>query len=223
MKASVGFTGRAGNTDQSDMSALVKIRREATVSQLNLGYTGNFSETSGDQTTNNHRGSGDLNIFLSRQFYVTPFGLELYADKFQNIDLRVTVGAGAGWYFYRTGDLEWSVGLGGAYRKTSFISVEPGADDTQETGTIVPSTSFDADITSDIELVAAYSAEIGIPDPKESTQHAEMLFTIDLVGDIFELSTAVTWDRVESPQRNADGVLPERDDFRISLGFAVDL
>jgi putative salt-induced outer membrane protein YdiY len=222
-KANLGFTGRSGNTNQSDVSALVKIRREATLSQFNIGYTGNFSELSGEQTTNNHRGTSDINFFLSRRFYVTPLAVELYADKFQNIDVRTTVGAGAGYYFYRTGDLEWSVGLGGAYRKTQYSSVEPGDDATRETGSVVPSTAFDADITGDIELTMDYSAQIGVPDAKQSTQHAGALLTIDLVGDIFELSTSFTWDRVESPQRNADGVVPKRDDFRVSLGFAVDL
>ncbi|MDH4036266.1 MAG: DUF481 domain-containing protein [Candidatus Krumholzibacteria bacterium] len=145
-KASAGFTGRSGNTNQSDMNALVKIRREATLSQLNLGYTGNFGEISRSQTTNNHRGTTDFNIFLSRKFYITLLGLEAYADKFQNIALRTTVGAGVGYYFYRTGDLEWSVGLGGSYRKTRFESVEPGAAGSQETGSVVPDTRFDADI-----------------------------------------------------------------------------
>jgi putative salt-induced outer membrane protein YdiY len=222
-KGSLGFTGRSGNTNQSDLAAQVRIRREATLSRFNLAYNGNFSEISGEQTTNNHRGTADINYFLSRKFYVTPLSLELYADEFQNIDQRTTVGAGAGYYFYRSGDLEWSVGLGGAYRKTSFTSVEAGDDASQETGAVVPSTAFDADLTGDIELTADYTAQIGVPDAKQSTHHAGALLTIDLVGDILELSTSFTWDRVESPQRDADGDVPKRDDFRLSLGFSVDI
>lgn len=222
-KATVGVTARSGNTEQSDFNSTVRIRREGAVSQLNLGYTGNFSEISGAETVNNHRGTVDLNYFLSRQFYVTPLSVEAYADEFQNIELRGTVGAGAGYYFYRTGDLEWSVGLGGAYRRTNYVSVEPGESDVAETGSLVPSTSLDADLTSDVELVADYSAQIGVPDAAQSTQHASLLLTIDLVGDVFELTASVTWDRVESPQRNADGVVPRRDDFRLAFGIGLDL
>jgi len=45
----------------------------------------------------------------------------------------------------------------------------------------------------------------------------------DLVGDILELTTSLTWDRVETPQPSADGVVPRRDDVRFALGLGVDM
>jgi len=223
LKANVGLTARSGNTDQSDLNGLVKIRREAAVTQLNVTYAINFSELSGQETTNNQRGTGDINYFVSRRFYVTPLSAEIYGDKFQNIEVRTTVGAGAGYYFYRNGDLEWSVGVGGGYRRTKYSSVEAGQDDISETGAVVPSTVLEADLTSDIELDVNYTAQIGVPDAKETTHHATALLDIDLVGDIFGLSTSLTWDRVENPQPDANGNVPKRDDFRLALGFTVDL
>ena len=154
---------------------------------------------------------------------MTPFAAEYYADRFQNISYRWTVGAGAGVYIARRGDLEWRAILGGSYRTTKYLSVEAGVDDTDDTGAISPGTFFDMDVTDDLEVSFEYSAQVGVPNPKETTHHAEFLGSLDLIGDIFELTLSVIYDRVENPKADSAGIVPKRDDVRLVFGFGVDL
>jgi hypothetical protein len=223
VKASIGITARAGNTDQQDMNTIVRIKREATRSRTNISYQGNFGEVGGERTIDNHLGNIDFNIFISRRVFVTPAAFEYYADRFQNVDYRATIGAGGGYYFFRQGNIHWSVGLGGGYQVTRYSSVEEGQDRKSETGTVNPSTVFESDVTNDIELDFNYTSNISVPDPKSTTHHLTGLLTVDFLRDIFELSTSFTWDRVENPKAREDGTVPRRNDYRLAFGFAVDL
>ncbi len=122
-KVSVGFTQRTGNTEQIDLSTRLSGKREATRSRLSLDFRGNFSESKGEETVNNLNGTAELDLFISRKFYITAASYEYYADKFQNIDYRNTIGAGVGYYVFRKSKIDWSFGLGGAYQVTEFLSV----------------------------------------------------------------------------------------------------
>ena len=88
---------------------------------------------------------------------------------------------------------------------------------------MVPGTVFEWDITGDIDLDVNYNAQIGVPDTKDSTHHLQAYFSMDLIGDIIELTANFTWDRIENPVTKADGTTPERDDFRLAFGIGVDL
>lgn len=222
-RASIGITARAGNTEQADLNSIVRIKREAAQSRLNLMYQGNQGEVGGEETINNNRANADFNVFIKRGFFLTPAALEFYSDKFQNIDYRYLVAAGVGYFFLRGGKVDWYVQFGGGYRHTRFLSVEAGQDQTEKTGNIIPATTLEADITSDIELDFDYSSQIGVPDIKTTTHHTTALLTVDFFRDIFELSLSVTWDRVENPTPREDGSVPKRDDLRMAFGFAVDL
>jgi putative salt-induced outer membrane protein YdiY len=222
-KASVGLTARAGNTDQSDFNTVAKIRREATRTRLDLDYNGNFSKVDSAQTINNHRVSAGWNVIITRAIFVSPFIGELYKDRFQNINIRGTVGAGLGVWIVRKSDFEWNFLLGASYRDTRYISVEAGEDDKDQTGSIVPSTAFEWDITGDVELDFNYNSQIGVPDPKDSTHHLQTLLSVDVFGDVLDITANFTWDRIENPKTNAEGVTPKRDDYRLAVGLGLDL
>lgn len=221
-KVSVGFVGRAGNTDQTDMNALVFFRRDAAKTRLDFNYAGNLGELNGEQNVNNHLGGATLNLFLSRGVFVTPVGLELYADEFQNIDLRLSVAAGVGIFVVRTKPLEWFFELGAGYLHTQYISVEPGQESIDNSASLIPITSLDWNATDDIELNLSYNATIGMPEAKNTYHHVVALFDIDVIG-ILDFTTSITWDRVETPKPRADGSVPARDDFRTAFGLGIDL
>jgi len=223
MKASLGSTVRAGNTNQTDLNVALKIRREATRSRIDFDYNGNYSEVDSAQTVNNTRLGANWNIIITRGFFVSPLLGEIYADEFQNIDFRGTIGAGLGAFVVRNSTLEWSLSLGGAYRNTQYISVEPGEPTYNATGSIIPGTVFEWDITGDVDLDISYNAQLGVPDTKDTTHHAQAYFSMDLFGDYIDLTANFTWDRIENPVTNADGITPERDDFRLAFGIGVDL
>ena len=222
-KANIGLTARTGNTNQTDLSTRLVIKREATRSRVTLDFRGDFSEVNEEQTVNSHKGSLLFDLFISRKFYVTPFSYEYYSDKFQNIDYRSTIGAGVGYFFFRQSRIDWSVGLGGGYQVTTFVSVEEGEDTVGKTGSLIPTTKLETDITKDIELEIEYRSMIGIPDPKSSTHHASGGISIDFYKDIFELTFSVVWERVDNPKAYEDGTVPEKNDLKMVFGFGIDL
>ena len=222
-KLSLGTTFQSGNTDKIDLSSRLQLKREATRSSLSLEYRGSYSEVSKLETVNNHKGIILINLFISRMFYVTPATVEYYSDKFQNIDARYTLGAGVGYYFFRQSNIDWSVGLGGGYQVTEFLSVEAGEDPKEKNGSVIPSTNLDWDITGDIELEFEYRSLIGVPDRKSSSHHAAMDLSIDFYKDIFELTLSLLWDRVDNPKAYSDGTVPEKDDLKVVFGFGVDI
>jgi hypothetical protein len=223
MKASLNSTIRAGNTNQSDFNTVVKIRREATKSRVDLDYNMNYSRVDSVDTINNNRVGLGWQIIVTRGFFVSPFVGELYQDEFQNIDIRYTAGLGVGYWVVRTGKVDWNLQLAGTYRQTNYVSVEPGQPTKDETGSIVPVTVLEWEVTDDIDLDINYNSQIGVPDPKDSTHHLQAYFSMDIFGDILDLTANFTWDRIENPVTNAEGVTPERDDYRLAFGIGVDL
>jgi len=222
-KVNLGVTARTGNTNQTDFSTRLMIKREATRSRFTLDYRGDFSEVNEEQTANSNKGTLLFDLFISRKFYVTPFSYEYYSDKFKNIDYRSTIGAGVGYFFFRQSRIDWSVGLGGGYQVTTHLSVEEGEDTMNRTGSIIPTTNLETDITKDIELEIEYRSMIGIPDPRSSTHHASGAISIDFYKDIFELTFSIVWDRVDNPKAYEDGTIPEKDDLKMVFGFGIDL
>jgi hypothetical protein len=221
-KMSAGLVARSGNTDQADLNAFLQIRRDALKTRLNLKYTGNIGTVQGEQNIDNHDASATFDALIAAGFYVTPASWNYFKDRFQNIDYRLTVAAGVGYSIFRGGDVEWSIGAGGGYVKTSFVSVQEGAARTEDGGSFIPLTDFEIDITDDIELAFDYNAKIGVPDPKESFHHASLRFEVGVLGDVLDFDLGVTWDRVEHPRADADGNVPKRDDLRTSFGIGVE-
>ena len=71
-KATLGLVARSGNTDQSDLNAVINIRRQSPRTRLNLKYNGNFGTVSDEQTINNHNATADVNALVSAGFFVIP-------------------------------------------------------------------------------------------------------------------------------------------------------
>jgi putative salt-induced outer membrane protein YdiY len=223
VKASVGYTQRAGNTEQVDLSVSANVKREATRSRLSLEYRGDLSETQGAETANNHKASGMIDLFISRKLYITAVSYEYYSDKFQNINHRNTVGAGMGYFIFRRSKVDWSIGIGGGYQVTEFLSQEEGEDSSEKTGSVIPTIDLDWDITKNIEWELEYSSRLGVPDIKTSIHHAATTISIDFYKDIFELKFSVNWERVDNPKAFEDGSVPKKNDIKTIFGFGIDL
>ena len=223
MNLNFGYTQRKGNTNQTDITTRLFIKREGTRSRLTVDLRQDFSEVQGDETANNQKNETKVDLFISRKFYITAIGYEYYSDKFQNIDSRNTAGAGIGYFFFRQSRIDWSIGLGGAYQGTNFISVEAGEDSVDKTGSVIPSMDLDWDITKDIKWDLSFSSRLNVSNLKNSTHHAASNLSIDIYRDIFELTFSFTWDRVDNPKPFEDGTIPEKDDIKMVFGFGIDL
>jgi putative salt-induced outer membrane protein YdiY len=222
-RATIGAVGRAGNTEQSDLNSNLRVRRLTPRTRAILDYAGNYGRVQDTQTINNHNLSLSFDMLVKAGFFVTPLSANFMRDPFTNIDMKSTLGAGVGYVIMRDGDVDWSVGLGAGYQSTSYHSVEAGQDKSSDNGTIMANTAIEWDITGDVECLFDYDIQMGVPDVSTAFHHARLAFSFDIFGDILDLDLSWIWDRVESPRPDADGVTPERDDFRTTIGIGLDI
>jgi putative salt-induced outer membrane protein YdiY len=218
-KVGLGITARSGNTDQIESNAQVFVRRRSPFSRLDFNYLGNFSQLDGSTTVDNHRFTSRWDLFLSKRWYATPISLDLFRDRFQNIALQVTPSAGGGYRVVDTPEVDWELQLAAGWRQTEYESVVPGTPEDESTASIIPATTLEWDITSDIEFNLTYRIQIGVPETADTNQHLVLGFEIDLFED-FDLDLKFQWDRVGRPRRADDGTLPEKDDYRTIISFS---
>jgi hypothetical protein len=221
-KVSIGIIGRSGNTDQEDLNSIVLLRRQAPRSRFDIEYKGNFARTNDVKTVSNHRANTKFDYLVSRGFFVTPAFGSIYVDKFQNIDLRATIGAGAGYFFVRKSGLDWYVQLGGGYQSTKFGSVEAGEADKEESFALTPRTALEMEITGSLDLTLEYNSQVTIPDLKGTVHYGFGMLSYELTT-LLDFDISLTWDRVENPKADAEGNVPVRDDFRLYFGLGLDI
>lgn len=221
-KATLGFVARAGNTEQQDVNTMLYVRRRAPKTRLDLRYSANAGKVGGEETVNNQNGMIGFDLFVSKGFYVSLFGLDIFKDRFQNVQLRSTLSGGLGYEIFH-GKLDWGVGLSAGYQSTQFVSVAEGEADSEETGTAIPNTDVEWEVTGDVTISGGYKAQISLPDVEKTYHHAFAALEVEIWGDFLDLNLSITWDRNESPTTSAEGETPKRDDFRTAFSFGITL
>jgi len=222
-KMTFGLVARSGNTDQSDVNTFINIRRRSPRLRFDNRYNGNFGKVDGNQNINNHSLTSTLDALLTAGFYVTPATVNLLSDEFQNIDVRFTLGAGVGYVIMRDGDVTWTVGVGVGYLSTGYVSVEPGQELTEKSGVFIPSSDVEWEITGDIDFEVVYNSQVSFSGAQNTFHHAQARITIDVWGDLLDLDWSFTWDHVQNPTTNSDGVTPQKNDYRTSVGIGVEI
>jgi len=217
-EVSAGVAVRTGNTKQTDYSAVLAATRETARTRWANRYSGAISEVSGAETANNHRIGSSFDVFVTKRTFVTVPGIDIYRDPFQNVGLRVTPYAAVGYEVVDTSDHTLSVSAGPAFQYQSYDSELASGSSTDNSFAGVFSTSYDWDITSDVELTADYNITVPMPDIDEYNHNVVGTLSIDLAGDL-DLDLSVTWDRINSPEANSSGVVPRKDDFRMTVGI----
>ena len=145
---------------------------------------------------------------------------EYYQDPFQNIDRRVTVGGGTGYYLIDRPKVEWLVAGGPAYQRIRFDSVEAGASEERSTPAFALQSNFDIQLTKRIDFELDYQATAANQDSGGMTHHATATLEIDLTRRL-ELDLAFIWDYIGNPQAESSGAVPEKNDFRLNLSLGV--
>ena len=215
---SFGLTARSGNTDQTDYTALAELSRETARTRWYTRYTGALSNLNQEETANNHRIGSTYAINLTQRLFVTAPGLDLFRDPFQNIGLRVTPYAAIGYDLFDRGAHSWAVSVGPAVQYERLDSPGPGEEREDTTGAVLAASNYSWDITSDVEFDFDYSITAPVPETDRYNHNFVMRFSVDLLGDL-DLDVTFIWDRVNKPQLDADGNLPQADDFRTSVGL----
>jgi len=218
---SLGIAGKAGNVNQVDLTLYGLLRRRTLESRWVTTYNGAFGTVEDEETVDNHRLNSQYDWFLGRKWYFTPMALDYYRDRFKNIEHQITPAVLAGYHVVDTRTMEWDLQAGLGYRYTRFDSVQAGEDTSDGTAAIIVGTTFNWDITSDIEFHLDYNIQVGVPETVDTNQFAFLTLSIDLIGDL-DLDLSLTWNRVGDPQPNANGTTPLRDDLRYTVGFGWD-
>lgn len=111
----LGGNRLTGNTNTQAVNAVGRATLQAHRQRLYLEGKYNYGEASGRVTARNAMGQLKYDYFLSDKdkFFLNHFSLFEY-DSFQNLELRVTLGAGLGYQFLSTGrtTLSGTIGLG---------------------------------------------------------------------------------------------------------------
>ena len=221
-KISLGANLRSGNTEQVDFSAIGNAHRRTTESRFNLDYLGNYSKSKGENNINNHRLNTYFDWYLSKQFYLRPVFAEIYLDPIKNIQYKTTLGFGLGYDIIDTPKSNWSITGGPAYTFTKFDNV--AIDESEDDGStaLVVDTAFDTEISEDIDFNALYTIQYGNEKSGGYTHHALAGFSIELT-DMFDLDLSLVWDHTNKPQADANGTLPDKNDYQFIIGFGIDI
>jgi putative salt-induced outer membrane protein YdiY len=212
---SLGVALRRGNTDQSDLTGLIQVRRESVLTRWGIDYNGVISTVNNSKTANSHRVFSGFDVFLTSRFYLTVPFFEFFSDEFQNIDQRYTPGAGLGYELVRRPWVEWDVTSGTAYQRTIYSNGGNDGDLAVLAGTEV---DFDFDL---LDWDNLYRLQIVPTDLGKTSQHFESVAAFDIWGP-FDLDVSFIWDRITRPQPDADGNRPNSDDLRLSVGVGLD-
>ena len=220
-KITLGLIVRSGNTDQVDYNAKANIRRQTSFSRFVADYIGNISNAQDLQTTNNHRISATHDLFKSRRFFLRPIFGEYYRDPFSNIDSRVTLGTGLGYTIIDTSRTNWNVAGGPAYQATRFVSVQPGENIKETTPVLVVGTDYDIELTKKLDFIYSYSTTWGNKASGGYTHHMVTTFESEIIGS-FDFDISFIWDHISNPTAGDDGIIPLKDDYRLTLGVSYE-
>lgn len=217
-KVSAGATLREGNSDQRDFYGRASATRRTVENRLRLDYQGNYAQTNDVETTNNHRAVFSWDRFITDRFFLRPVFGEYFRDPFQNITHRIWLGTGLGWQIIDSSDTSWDVFTGPAYQATRFSEVEPGDDDSVRNAALVLGTFYERELTDWIDFKYEYRFQFTGSRSGKYTHHMVGGLAIELT-DSLDVELSLIWDRIEAPQRDAAGVLPEQDDWRYVVGL----
>ena len=216
----VGLNLRAGNTKEADMVTKWRLERRTPRTHFKLEYVGNYSEVNGEENVNNQHTTESFDYFLTRRLFLRVPYADYYHDPFQNIDRRITVGAGIGYYLIDKPKVEWLVSGGPAYQFIRFETVEAGEEQERSTPAFAVQSNLDIELSKRVDLEFGYQAVAANNNSGGVTQHGSVTLEIDLTRR-FDLDISLVWDRSGSPQADETGLVPEKDDFRLNLSLGI--
>jgi putative salt-induced outer membrane protein YdiY len=220
-KFDFGLTLQKGNVNQYDFTTGATVLRRTIENRLSFKYLANFSSVNSNDTIDNQRATVTWDKFVTDRFYASPVVLDWYRDPFQNIASRTTLAVGVGYVLIDTKKTEWAISGGPGYQQTDFDSVQEGENDRTSTGALTLETNFDQDWTKAIEFKFQYRGQITNTASGKYNHH--MVATLETEWTkILDFDFSFIWDRTEEPQPEADGTVPEQNDFRLVVSLGIE-
>ena len=215
-----GFSANAGNTDQGSLNAYFQLTRADYRTRTRLRYDGTIGYADREQNVNRHIGNAEVRLFLSHRWYFWPAAAQFLNDRFQNIKLRATPGAGAGAHVFDTKRWEWDIDAGLGYQYIEFLSTAAGVKNPQNDGFVSVGTWAKLEFYKDIKLELQWRTNLVYTTLGNTNHTGEARFTIE-VADIFDFETSFLFLRTEDPPPRVDGTSPEKNDYQLIIGVAL--
>ena len=126
-----------------------------------------------------------------------------------------------GYYLINTPKTDWEIAGGPAYQTTRFDSVESGQDSSESTPAFMAGTSFDTELTEDIDFIFKYTFQIINKASGRYTHHSTTTFKTELT-EWLDLDTTLVWDRTQNPTSGDDHIVPKKDDYYVIFSLGIN-
>ncbi|HEY7774223.1 MAG TPA: DUF481 domain-containing protein, partial [Marinagarivorans sp.] len=212
----LGTNIRSGNSPQTEYNGNFSTKRRSALSRFTVDYLGLYTYANSEETANNHRLRSNFDIFANQRLFYRPLFLDIFSDRFQNIDARGTLGAGMGLQAIDSDSKQWDLFVGPGVQFTQFSEVDASGSNEkrEESAVLIASTHYNMDLTGSMDFILEYQILWGNTASGGYTHHAISTLAYDLTRSI-DFNTSVVWDFIESPTPDELGVTPEQDDYRV--------
>jgi putative salt-induced outer membrane protein YdiY len=123
VRANAGLTQERGNNDTDSYRLDGEFIARTEKSRYTFLGDLNVEKSDGDTTLENWLADGNYSYFMTQKWFLYANTL-LEHDKFADLDLRSTLGAGVGYQFFESDDLNLSAAVGPAWINEDFIKAE---------------------------------------------------------------------------------------------------
>lgn len=220
-KVTVGGNFKRGNTNENILDSSIDVKRRTNASQFRFNYLSTLREIEGIETENSHRINSNYDVYLTQNFYWRPIYAEYYRDELQNISHRSTLGLGVGYHIFDTDRTSWNVTAGPGFQYTRFVSVAEGDNNPEGSALMMFETRWEYELTNDVDINALYNMQI-TNEASGSYKHHSLLGMDYELTDSLDFNISFIWDMIQDPQRDDEGVLPEQNDTRMTVGIGYE-
>ena len=122
-RTNVGFSQERGNNDADSLELDVEFVARTQKNRYTLRGELNNEKSEGDTTVDNWMAYGNYSYFVSQKWFLYAQTL-LEHDKFADLNLRSTIGTGAGYQIFESKELNLAAGVGPAWVNEDFNEAE---------------------------------------------------------------------------------------------------
>jgi putative salt-induced outer membrane protein YdiY len=112
--AALGFTLQRGNTKTLLFTGNIQTTKKTPKHEWNFGADATYGENDDEKNAENMRGYGQYNHLFTERFFGYLRG-EVFHDDIADIDYRITIGPGAGYYFIKEKNMSLRAEAGPAF------------------------------------------------------------------------------------------------------------
>ena len=220
-KITLSLDRRVGNRDQFDYTTQANLKRRTSKTRLVLDYIGRIAKVNSVEITNDHRINEKFDIYLSRNFFWTPFFSEYYTDEYQNIKSQFTGGVGIGYTVIDTKMIDWDISGGPAAMYTEYGTVQAPNEKIVSSPALELSTDLEIELSKIVDF--KYNYKLSLTDTKSGkyTHHMVATFENELTSWL-DFDITGIWDHIDKPEKQSDGIVPDKNDFQFLLGLGVE-